>query len=72
MLASMPPRVRELYGLRYTRARARDRSSGVHPRRAHSHSRPLTRGSSRRSYEMVARTERWRIENAKPTPQVRT
>jgi hypothetical protein len=33
--------------------------------------RALTRGSSKRSYELVARTERWRIEHGKSTPQVR-
>ena len=74
MLASLPPRVRELYGLSYTRAHAAAFRAAVGLVRAARMvaPRPLTRGSSRRSYEMVANTERWRIEQGKPTPQVRT
>jgi uncharacterized protein (DUF2236 family) len=74
MLASMPPRVRELYGMSYTRADAIAAAAAAALTRAARRAtpRPLTRGSSRRSYEMVARTERWRIESGKPTPQVRT
>lgn len=72
MLASMPPRVRELYGLSYTRAEAIAAATAAAFVRAARliTPRPLTRGPSKRSYEMVARTEQWRIENGKPTPQV--
>jgi uncharacterized protein (DUF2236 family) len=74
MLGSMPPRVRELYGLGYTRAHAAAFRAAVLAARAGRGVAPpfMARGSSRRSYEMVANTERWRIENGKPTPQVRT
>ena len=73
MLGSLPPRVRELYGLSYTRAHASAFTAAVALARTMRRvtPRPLTRGSSRRSYELVARTERWRIEHGKPTPQVR-
>jgi uncharacterized protein (DUF2236 family) len=73
MLASLPPRVREIYGLSYTRAHALAFTTAVAAARTARVLAPpfMTRGPSRRSYEMVARTERWRIENGKPTPQVR-
>jgi uncharacterized protein (DUF2236 family) len=74
MLGSLPPRVREMYGLSYTRAHAATFRAAVLAARAARQLSPrfLARGSSRRSYELVARTERWRIEHSKPTPQVRT
>jgi uncharacterized protein (DUF2236 family) len=74
MLGSLPPRVRELYELSYTRADAAAFAAAVaFVRTARLIApRPVTRGPSRRSYEMVARTERSRIENGRPTPQVRT
>jgi uncharacterized protein (DUF2236 family) len=74
MLGSMPPRVRELYGLSYTRAHETAFRAAVALVRVLRMTAPraLTRGSSRRSYELVARTEQWRIEHEKPTPQVRT
>jgi uncharacterized protein (DUF2236 family) len=73
MLGSLPPRVRELYGLRYTRAdEAAFRAAVLAVRGARRLSPAfMARGSSRRSYELVARTERWRIEHGKPTPQIR-
>jgi uncharacterized protein (DUF2236 family) len=73
MLGSLPRRVRELYGIPYTRgqqaaftttARAVRAARRVTPG-------PLARGWNTRSFELVARTERWRIEHGKPTPQVR-
>jgi uncharacterized protein (DUF2236 family) len=74
MLGSLPPRVREMYGLSYTRAHATAFRAAVTFVRAARvvAPRPLTRGPSKRSYEMVARTEKWRIDHGKPTPQVRT
>lgn len=72
MLGSLPPRVRELYGLRWTRSQeARFRAVTLLARR----SRPFTPravrvGSCRASFEMVATTERRRIERGEPTPQV--
>ncbi len=73
MLGSMPPRVRELYGLGFG-ARERMAFDGV--ARAVRGARrltpgPLARGYNTRSFERVARTERWRIEHGRPTPQVR-
>ncbi len=74
MLGSLPPRVRELYGLRFTGAQQAAFRAAVAFVRGTRTLAPkfMTRGSSRRSYELVARTERWRIERGKPTPQVRT
>ena len=73
MLGSMPPRVRELYGLRFG-PRERLAFDGV-VRAVRGARRlvppPLTRGYNTRSFERVARTERWRIEHGRPTPQVR-
>jgi uncharacterized protein (DUF2236 family) len=73
MLGSLPERVRELYGLGYTRrqqlafdlaVRAVRATRGLTPA-------PLARGWNTRSFDGVARTERWRIDHGKPTPQVR-
>ena len=74
MLGSLSPRVRELYGLSFTRSQATAFKAAVAMVRMARRLAPplLTRGSSRRSYELVARTERWRIQHGKPTPQVRT
>ena len=72
MLGSLPPRVRELYGLSWTPAHAAAFSAVVTAARA---ARPLAprilrRGSSADAYDLVARTERGRIESGRPTPQV--
>lgn len=73
MLGSLPRRVRELYGLDFTRrqqlafeatARAVRSARRLMPD-------PLARGWNTRSFDGVARTERWRIEHGKPTPQIR-
>jgi uncharacterized protein (DUF2236 family) len=72
MLGSLPPRVRELYGLRYTPAHAAACSAalagGRLARLLAPHS--LTRGSCIPEFEMVALTERRRIERGEPTPQL--
>jgi len=73
MLGSMPPRVRELYGLRYG---ARERAIfevWVAMIRASRWVTPgfMARGSCVRDYEMVERTERRRLERGEPTPQLR-
>lgn len=72
MLGSLPPRVRDLYGLRWTPAHAAGFRTAVRAVRA---ARPLiprfiARGYNTRSFELVANTERSRIERGKPTPQV--
>jgi uncharacterized protein (DUF2236 family) len=72
MLGSLPPRVRELYGLRFDRAqrtafaavtRAIRAARGLTPG-------PLARGYNTRSFELVARTERERLDRGRWTPQV--
>jgi uncharacterized protein (DUF2236 family) len=72
MLGSLPPRVRELYGLSWSRAQelafrgtveAMRRSRPFVPRR-------VRQGANAEAYELVARTERRRIERGEPTPQV--
>lgn len=72
MLGSMPPRVRELYGLRWTPAHAVAFRAAVTAMRR---SRPLVpralrEGPNAEAYDLVARTERRRIERGEPTPQV--
>jgi uncharacterized protein (DUF2236 family) len=72
MLGSLPPRVRELYGLSWSRAQeiafratvqAMRRSRPLVPRR-------VRQGPNADAYDLVARTERRRIERGEPTPQV--
>ena len=72
MLASLPERVRELYGLRYTPAQAAACAVVLASGRvAHMLApRSLTHGSCIPEFEMVAATERRRIEDGKPTPQL--
>jgi uncharacterized protein (DUF2236 family) len=72
MLGSLPERVRELYGLRYTPAHATAFEAAVRFVRASLRVTPpaIRRGRNTRSFRMVERTERWRIEHGKPTPQV--
>ncbi len=73
MLGSMPPRVRELYRLRYSPAQALAFQAVVRTARAALTltPAPIRRGYNTRSFDMVARTERRRIERGEPTPQVR-
>jgi uncharacterized protein (DUF2236 family) len=74
MLGSLPVRVRELYGLSFgvgERALFQAAVGAVRAARLGAPG-PLARGSSVRSYKLVAATERWRIEHGRPTPQVGT
>jgi uncharacterized protein (DUF2236 family) len=73
MLGSLPRRVREHYGLRFS---ARQATAFAITTRAIRAGRrltpgPLTRGWNTASFERVACTERWRIEHGRPTPQIR-
>jgi uncharacterized protein (DUF2236 family) len=72
MLGSLPPRVRELYGLPYTDRHAAAFRAGAALMRAGRRlmPAPLARGYNTRSFELVAKTERWRIAHGKPTPQI--
>lgn len=72
MLGSLPPRVRELYGLSYTPAQAAACRAVLALARA---SRPLVpaarrRGSCVAEFQGVAAVERRRIERGEPTPQI--
>ena len=72
MLGSMPARVRQLYELPYS---ARQRAAFHAAVRAVRTARrllpaPLARGWNTRSFEGVAREERVRIEQGRPTPQL--
>ncbi len=73
MLGSMPPRVRELYDLEWTRRHELAFHAVVRAVRATLPlaPRPVRRGYNTRSFDMVALTERRRIEQGKPTPQLR-
>lgn len=71
MLGSLPEVVREHYGLRWTRAQELAFRATVRSMRA---ARPFTpsvirRGRCARSYDLVAETERRRIERGQYTPQ---
>jgi uncharacterized protein (DUF2236 family) len=72
MLGSLPRRVRELYGLEFTQRHALAFDAAVRAVRTARRltPAPLARGWNTRSFNGVARTERWRIEHGKPTPQV--
>jgi uncharacterized protein (DUF2236 family) len=72
MLGSLPPRVRELYGLSYTPAQAAACGAALAAARL---TRPLVpealkRGSCIPEFEGVAAIERRRIERGQPTPQI--
>jgi uncharacterized protein (DUF2236 family) len=72
MLGSLPERVRELYGLRYTRAQATACAATLAASRI---ARPLIPrslryGSCAAEFEGVAAVERRRIERGQPTPQI--
>jgi uncharacterized protein (DUF2236 family) len=72
MLGSLPERVRGLYGLCYTRAQARTCAAVLACGRSARMLAPrsLTHGSCIPEFEMVAATERRRIERGQPTPQL--
>jgi uncharacterized protein (DUF2236 family) len=73
MLGSLPPRVRELYGIPYTRAQQSAFYAAARTIRSARRVTPgrVARGWNTRSFELVARTERLRIEHGRPTPQIR-
>lgn len=72
MLGSLPPRVRALYGLRYTAAHDAAYRAAVRSLRALRKVAPawLARGSNVRSFKLVEATERQRIAAGRPTPQL--
>jgi uncharacterized protein (DUF2236 family) len=72
MLGSLPPRVRELYALPYDIPHRAAYEAGARALRAARRTAPraLTHGSCARPFEMVALTERQRIEHGQWTPQV--
>jgi uncharacterized protein (DUF2236 family) len=72
MLGSLPERVRELYGLPYGAPQRAAFTAAAATMRAARRATPsaLARGYNTRSFAMVARTERRRIERGQPTPQV--
>ncbi len=72
MLGSLPPRVRELYGLGWS---ARERNAFAATVALLRAARPIAparvlRGPNTRWFKMVAATERRRIELGRPTPQL--
>lgn len=72
MLGSLPPRVREIYGLEWNSAQALAFRAAVATMRR---TRPLVprvvrQGRNGDAYDLVARTERRRIERGDATPQV--
>lgn len=73
MLGSLPPVVREHYRLSFGSAQAAAFRAAVMAIRAARRATPgpLARGYNTRPFELVARTERRRIERGEPTPQVR-
>jgi uncharacterized protein (DUF2236 family) len=71
MLGSLPPRVRELYGLEWGRGQEIAFHAAVRSLRLARPlaPKPLRRGRCGRSYDLVARTERERIDRGEYTPQ---
>ena len=72
MLGSLPPRVRELYGLPWSPAQARAFPLAIAALRGVRAVAPaaVRHGSCARSFALVEATERRRIERGKPTPQL--
>jgi uncharacterized protein (DUF2236 family) len=72
MLGSLPPRVRELYGLAWTPAQARAFKVAVASMRGMRALAPrrVTHGSNRRSFALVSATEAGRLARGRPTPQL--
>jgi uncharacterized protein (DUF2236 family) len=72
MLGSLPPPVRDLYGLTYSSAQARGCSTALMVGRLANRLTPssLRYGSCARHFAVVAATERRRIELGQPTPQL--
>jgi uncharacterized protein (DUF2236 family) len=74
MLGSLPPRVREIYGLRYDPRQVTAFRAGTAALRTARRLAPppLARGYNTRSFELVAKTERRRVARGEPTPQILT
>ncbi len=72
MLGSLPPRVRELYGLRFSPARRAACGAAFTAARLARRATPraFAQGSCVPAFEMVAAIERRRIERGEPTPQL--
>ncbi|MGN6190433.1 MAG: oxygenase MpaB family protein [Conexibacter sp.] len=72
MLGSLPPRVRELYGMTWSPWQARAFPPAVAALRGLRAIAPasLRQGSCARSFALVEATERRRIERGRPTPQL--
>jgi uncharacterized protein (DUF2236 family) len=72
MLGSLPPRVRQLYGLSWSAAQSRAFPLAVAALRGFRAVAPATvrYGHNTRSFALVEKTERRRIERGKPTPQL--
>jgi uncharacterized protein (DUF2236 family) len=72
MLGSLPPRMRQLYGLSFTPGHAMAYRAAVTAARVARRVTPgvLARGWNTGAFNRVATTERRRIEHGQPTPQV--
>lgn len=72
MLGSLPPRVRQLYGLSWSPMQARLLPLAVGLLRGLRRVAPraLTHGSNGRSFELVRATEQRRLDAGRPTPQL--
>jgi uncharacterized protein (DUF2236 family) len=72
MLGSLPPRVRELYGLPWSDRHARAFRLAVASMRVGRLLAPraITHGSNARSFELVRSTEQRRMQDGRPTPQL--
>jgi uncharacterized protein (DUF2236 family) len=72
MLGSLPPRVRELYGLAWSEQQTRAFRVAVASMRVGRRLAPraVTHGSNVRSFELVRSTEQKRLDNGRPTPQL--
>lgn len=72
MLGSLPPRVRRIYGLRWTRAHTAAFQTAARAVRAARPAMPesAARGRNTRFFDEVARIEAWRIAHGRPTPGV--
>jgi uncharacterized protein (DUF2236 family) len=72
MLGSLPPRVRELYGLTWSHRQAQLFALAVAAMRGGRRVAPraITHGSNVRSFELVRSTEQHRLDAGRPTPQL--
>jgi uncharacterized protein (DUF2236 family) len=72
MLGSLPPRVRRIYRLPWTRAHAVAYLAVTRALRLTRRVLPaaVARGTNTRSFDEIANTEAWRIATGRPTPQL--